>query len=65
MSSDALADRLQDFYLFQFCYQKELEPFYRPLQNRLAKQRKTAPAAPVATPGAEASVEASPAPAKP
>jgi len=43
MSQDALFDRLNDFYLSQWSYQKELEPYFRPLQSRLSQARRSDP----------------------
>jgi tetratricopeptide (TPR) repeat protein len=45
MNQDALVDRLRDFYLYQWCYEKELEPYFRPLQARLSAARRSEPVA--------------------
>lgn len=34
-SRDLLAEKLRDFYLYQFCYEKELEPYFRPIMSQL------------------------------
>ncbi len=43
MSQAALVDRLRDFYLYQWCYEKELAPFFQPLQKSLSAARRTEP----------------------
>jgi hypothetical protein len=43
MSQAALVDRLRDFYLYQWCYEKELAPFFQPLQKSLSTARSTEP----------------------
>ncbi|MBS0661196.1 MAG: hypothetical protein JSR82_23505 [Verrucomicrobia bacterium] len=43
-SRDLLSEKLRDFYLYQFCYEKELEPYFRPI---MAQLRSAAEAAPV------------------
>ena len=43
ISQDALIDRLRDFYFYQWCYEKELEPYFRPLQKRLTVYRQAEP----------------------
>lgn len=44
-SQDLLAEKLRDFYLFQYCYEKELEPYFRPLMAK-ARPVGEAPVAP-------------------
>ncbi len=51
MNQDDLVDRLRDFYLYQWCYEKELEPYFQPLQKRLSAVRRTEPVATEAKPG--------------
>jgi tetratricopeptide (TPR) repeat protein len=51
MNPDALVDRLRDFYLYQWCYEKELEPYFQPLQKRLSTARRAEPATTEAKPG--------------
>lgn len=45
MSADWMVERLRDFFLYQWCYEKELEPYFRPLQKRLSVLRQREPAA--------------------
>ena len=68
MSQDALVDRIRDFYLYQWCYQKELEPYFQPLQKRLSAARRAEPVATEAKPGEDESrlsTPAAPEPTKP
>ena len=43
MNADWMVDRLRDFFLYQWCYEKELEPYFRPLQKRLMALRQREP----------------------
>ena len=43
MNTDWMVDRLRDFFLYQWAYEKELEPYFRPLQKRLAALRQKEP----------------------
>ena len=43
MSTEALIERLRDFYFYQWCYEKELEPYFHPLQKRLTVYRQAEP----------------------
>lgn len=44
-SRELLADKLRDFFVYQFCYEKELEPYFRPIMAQL-KMVSTEPAPP-------------------
>src|SRR5262249_37607610 len=65
MSQDALAERVRDFYLYQWCFEKEMERFSRPWQPRLSKRGSNEPPAAAAKPGEDGPASASPAPDKP
>jgi Tfp pilus assembly protein PilF len=60
MNPAALVDRLQDFFLYQWCYEKELEPYFRPLQKRLSAARRTEPVATAAKAGEDDPVAGAP-----
>lgn len=42
-SRELLAEKLRDFYMYQFCYEKELEPYYRPIMAQLRPVAAEAP----------------------
>ena len=43
MDTDWMTERLRDFFLYQWCYEKEFEPYFRPLQKRLMALRQKEP----------------------